>query len=141
MNQSKSFLPNSLLKITLQRRSTKRVRFKGERGGVLTGAMILGILGGIFGLFIGMFGYGLGAAAGAGTFQLISIAIPIASIVGGGMVKGKTVIGAGLMALSTVGMFFIFGFNFFTAIPLVLTALGAVLGFVAMNEGKEVAKA
>jgi hypothetical protein len=74
--------------------------------------MILGIIGGLYGLSIGLFGYGLGALAGAGGaahagfFQFISLAIPIASIVGGAIVKAKPMVGAGLMLLSAAGMFF-----------------------------------
>jgi hypothetical protein len=108
---------------------------------MLIGALILGILGGIFGLGIGLFGYGLGAIAGATEasdgarlFQIVSIAIPMASIVGGGIAIAKPLVGGALMLISAVGMFFVFGFNFFTFIPLVLSGLGGGLALLALNE-------
>ena len=103
-------------------------------------AMILGILGGFFGLMIGLFGYtvggiaGAGGAANAGMFQAVSMAIPIAGLVGGGMAKASPQIAGGLMLISAIGMFAIFGFNFFTAIPLILTALGGVLAFASAGQ-------
>jgi hypothetical protein len=106
---------------------------------MLIGALILGLLRGIFGLLIGLFGYTIGGIAGAGGLQILSMAVPIASIVGGGMAKAKPVIGGGLMLLSAIGMFLIFGFNFFTAIPLILSAVGGALALVAANEIKRVA--
>jgi len=118
-----------------------------QEGVMLVSAMILGILGGIFGLLVGLFGYVVGGLAGAagesggGFLQIVSIAIPVASIVGGAMVKGNTMTGAGLMILSAVGMTVIFGFNFFTAIPLVLSTLGGVLGFITANQMKTVSRA
>lgn len=112
-----------------------------------TGALVLGIIGGLFGLLVGLFGYGLGAIAGAGgssgasLFQLISIAIPIACLVGGGMAKANPAVGGGLMLLSAVGMLWLFGFNFFTAIPIVLSALGGTLALLAASDAKTKAEA
>ncbi len=106
---------------------------------MLIGALILGILGGVFGLLIGLFGYTIGGLVGSGAAQALSIAIPIASIVGGGMAKAKPMIAGGLMVLSAIGMFFIFGFNFFTAIPLILSAIGGVLALVSGSEVKRIA--
>jgi hypothetical protein len=106
---------------------------------MLIGALILGILGGVFALLIGLFGYTIGGIAGSSGLQVISMAVPIASIVGGGMAKAKPIIAGGLMILSAVGMFFIFGFNFFTAIPLILSAVGGALALAAANEVKRIA--
>src|ERR1700674_346519 len=105
---------------------------------MLIGALILGILGGLFGLLIGLAGYTLGGIAGSGGVQALSMAIPIASLVGGGMAKEKPTIAGGLMVVSAIGMFFIFGFNFFTAIPLVLSAVGGLLAFTGLIETKQV---
>ena len=111
--------------------------------GSSTAALILGILGGLFGLLIGLFGYavggiaGAGGQAGAGLFQLVSIAIPIACLVGGGMAKSNAMIAGILMLLSAVGMLLVFGFNFFTAIPLVLSAVGGIIALVSANNAKE----
>jgi hypothetical protein len=107
-----------------------------------TAALILGILGGVFGLFVGLFGYAVGGIAGAsgqsgaGLLQLISMAIPIASLVGGGIAKANAVVAGILMLLSAVGMLLLFGFNFFTAIPVVLSGVGGLLALMAANEAK-----
>jgi SSS family solute:Na+ symporter len=107
-----------------------------------TAALIFGVLGGLFGLLIGVFGYfveGIAAAGGqngAGLFQLISMAIPIASLVGGGMAKSDAVVAGILMLLSAVGMLLVFGFNFFTAIPLVLSGVGGMMALVSANDPK-----
>jgi hypothetical protein len=103
---------------------------------MLVGALILGILGGVFGLGVGLFGYALGGIAGQGLFQLVSIAIPIVSIVGGGMAKAKPVIGGILMLLSAAGMIWLFGFNFFTAIAIILSGIGGALALLAASETK-----
>jgi hypothetical protein len=105
-----------------------------------TGAMICGIIGGLFGLIIGMFGAGIGAMAsaagssGAGIFQLISIGIPVASIVGGAIAKASAIAAGILMAASAAGMGYVFGVNAFTGIPLALTGVGALLAFTSTSE-------
>jgi len=105
---------------------------------MLISALVLGILGGLFGLLIGLFGYTLGGIAGLGGLQALSMAIPIVSIVGGAMAKAKPIAAGSLMILSSVGMFCVFGFNFFTAIPLVLSAVGGLLAIAGMSEATQV---
>lgn len=108
-----------------------------------TAAMVCGIIGGLLGLVIGMFGAGVGAlasasgASGAGLFQLISIALPVAAIVGGAISKANAILAGLLMAGSTAGMGFIFGVNAFTGIPLALMGVGALLAFISTNESSE----
>lgn len=108
-----------------------------------SGAMVCGIVGGLIGLLIGMFGAGVGALAsaagssGAGMLQLVSIAIPVAAIVGGAISKANAVVAGLLMAASAAGMAFVFGVNLFTGIPLALTGVGALLAFMSMNEGAQ----
>jgi hypothetical protein len=105
-----------------------------------TGALVLGIIGGLIALIYGLVGYGvgsLGSAAGAegsGMVKLVSIALPIAALIGAGMVQAKPVIGAALMAIGAIGFVLILGFNFFSLIPVVLLGLGALLGFLGMQE-------
>lgn len=99
------------------------------------GAMICGIIGGLLGMVIGMFGAGVGALASAtgdssGAFlQMMSLAIPIASIAGGALTQVNSLLAAVLMIASALGMIFLFGVNAFTGIPLTLTAIGAVLAY------------
>ena len=105
-----------------------------------TGAMVLGIIGGLIALIYGLVGYGIGSlgsavgAEGSGMVKLVSIALPIAALIGAGMVKAKPVIGAALMAIGAIGFVLILGFNFFSLIPVVLLGLGALLGFLGMQE-------
>jgi len=103
-----------------------------------TGALVLGIIGGLVALLYGLLGYGLaslaGGAEGAGLLKLLSIALPIAALIGAGMVKAKPVIGAALMAIGAIGFVLILGFNFFSLIPVVLLGLGALLGFLGSQE-------
>jgi hypothetical protein len=103
-----------------------------------TGALVLGIIGGLVALLYGLLGYGLGSlaggAAGAGLLKLLSIALPVAALIGAGMVKAKPVIGAALMAIGALGFVLILGFNFFSLIPVVLLGLGALLGFLGSQE-------
>jgi hypothetical protein len=100
----------------------------------------LGIIGGLVALLYGLIGYGLGsladvgeAGAGAG-LKIVSLGLPIAALVGAGMVMAKPIIGAALMGIAAVGLVLILGFNFFSLIPVVLIGLGALLGFLASSE-------
>ncbi|WP_028492517.1 hypothetical protein [Thioalkalivibrio sp. ALE19] len=105
-----------------------------------TGALVLGIIGGLIALIYGLVGYGIGSlgsaagAEGSGMVTLVSIALLIAALIGAGMVKAKPVIGAALMAIGAIGFVLILGFNFFSLIPVVLLGLGALLGFLGMQE-------
>lgn len=105
-----------------------------------TGALVLGIIGGLVALLYGLVGYGLGSLAsmgqaGSGTgVKLLSIGLPIAALIGAGMVKAKPVVGAALMTITAIGFVLILGFNFFSLIPVVLLGLGALLGFLGFQE-------
>lgn len=105
-----------------------------------TGALILGIIGGLIALLYGLVGYGIGSLGsatgteGSGVVMLVSIALPLAALIGAGMVKAKPAIGAALMAIGAIGFVLILGFNFFSLIPVVLLGLGALLGFLGMQE-------
>lgn len=105
-------------------------------------AMIFGILGGMFGLLIGLFGYSLAAVGssvirGAGLLQMISIATPIASFVGGFVVTTNPRTAGTLMISSAAAMALIFGLNAFTALPFCLSAFGGCLALaIALEETK-----
>jgi hypothetical protein len=107
-----------------------------------TAALILGILGGLFGLVVGFFGYAAGGVVGAASgtslvlYQLVSMAIPIASLVGGGLAKVNAFAAGALMLLSAVGMLLVFGLNFFTFLPLVLSGIGGVLVLLSGKEAR-----
>ena len=104
---------------------------------MIVAAMVVGIIGGVFGLLIGLFGYVLGGAlssvaSDAIIYQIISMAIPVAGIVGASIVRHHTGYGGSLMAISGIGMLLLFGFNFFTMIPIILTGAGSALAFFAL---------
>lgn len=98
------------------------------------GALVLGIIGGLVALLYGLVGYGVGSLAGGTGLKLVSIGLPIAALIGAGMVMAKPMIGSCLMAIASVGFILILGFNFFSLIPVVLLGLGALLGFLGSRE-------
>lgn len=110
-------------------------------------AMVLGIIGGVVGMFVGFFGYGfaeigswfsettngltdraLGTGENAERTRFVSLFAPILGIAGGAMSPGKPTVGALLMLLSAVGMFWGFGFNAFTMFPIAMCLAAGVLG-------------
>ena len=104
------------------------------------GSLVLGIIGGLIALIFGLFGYGIGSLAdvgeaGAGaTLKILSLGLPIAALIGAGIVITKPIIGAALMGLAAVGLVLILGFNFFSLLPVVLLGLGALLGFLGSQQ-------
>lgn len=106
-----------------------------------TGALILGIIGGLVALIYGLFGYVLGNLGDVMVLKIVSVGLPIAGLVGAGMVKSRTVVGAILMGITAVGFLLILGFNFFTFFPVILLGLAAVLGFLGyQQEAKKITK-
>lgn len=112
--------------------------------GLLTAAMVLGIIGGGIGFLLALFGYALVGVVGEmyskGTevalLQLFLIASPIASIVGAAIVRRKPTAGAILMGLSVFPLLRFFGFNLFTMLPVSLSGLGAALAFLAISQSR-----
>ena len=104
------------------------------------GALILGIIGGLVALIYGFVGYGLGSLAdlresGAGVgAMIVSMGLPIAALVGAGMVMAKPAVGSALMGIAALGFVMIIGFNFFSLIPVILMGLGAFLGFLGSQD-------
>jgi len=108
------------------------------------GALILGILGGLIALSYGVLGFGLGSIASSGNqqgsgalLQFVSLAVPIAALVGAGIVLSKPAIGAALMGGSAVVLVLLLGFNFFSLLPVVLLGIGGLLGFLAHQEASK----
>lgn len=110
---------------------------------------ILGIIGGVLALLVGAVGYsasttlgnlsaGVGYAEGASSMQfyrLMSIVLPIVGLVGGGMAFKNPKVGAGLMAVSTVGILFSFGVGIFSLLCAGLLGVGALLVFLDAQKG------
>lgn len=108
-------------------------------------ALTLGLIGGIIGMFVGVFSYGYtefiewfgevpDIAEQVDNVQLIralALLSPLLAIAGGAMARANARIGGGLMVLSAAGMFFGFGFGAFTMFPIAMCALGGVLALTA----------
>ena len=119
-------------------------------------AMVLGIIGGIVGMFVGFFGYGfaelwswlfgvVGEVESTTGFQAdlgeppedpmvtraISVAAPILGIAGGAMAPGRPGLGGVLLLISAAGMFYGFGFGVFTMFPIAMCGLAGLMALPA----------
>ena len=100
-------------------------------------------------MVVGFFGYGwtevadwfsdatnglsdkaLGEVENAGRTRLVGLFAPILSIAGGSMSPGKPLTGAILMVLSSIGMFWGFGFTVFTMFPIAMCLTAGILGLI-----------
>lgn len=113
---------------------------------ILTIAMIVGIIGGVYGFYLSLFG-GIVSLAGisslftgegdaatlALTFSsLLVLSAPIIGLVGAGMMTRKPFIGSGLMAVSCIIMFLtVIGIP-----PAIFLLMGAVLGVIGKYQSR-----
>jgi hypothetical protein len=109
---------------------------------VRVAAKYCGQLGGVAGFITAYFdSTALTALAGnlgwvnGGFYQaiVITIALPVAAIVGGHLATSKNILAGVLMAISTVGIAFIFGMNILSIFSMALTAVGALLALLSSN--------
>ncbi len=112
-----------------------------------TAALILGVIAGIAGMFVGFFSYGYtavierwgeveGLASQVRDVDLIrtmSVLAPMLAIAGGAMAPARALWGGVLLILSAGGMYHAFGFNVFTMFPI---AFAATAGLLAIAAGK-----
>ncbi len=108
-------------------------------------ASILGIIGGLIGIFVGLFGYGyaelserqpevgqlLGVFENPGFIRFASFVAPLLAIAGGAMAKSRALWGGILMLISAFFFYAAFGFNVGTMFPIGFVALGGILGIAA----------
>ena len=108
-------------------------------------ASILGIIGGLIGIFVGLFGYGyaelaerqpevgelLGVFENPGFIRFASFMAPLLAIAGGAMAKSRALWGGILMLISAFFFYTAFGFNVGTMFPIGFVALGGILGIAA----------
>ena len=108
-----------------------------------TGAAILGIIGGSIALIIGVLSFFLGdlgqqlGIEGAVARQILSLALPIAALVGGGISPKNGVAGGLLMAASAIGILIVLDIgviSLITAIPIGLGAILALVGAASSNK-------
>jgi len=108
-------------------------------------ALVLGLIAGILGLFVGLFGYGwvtltdtyreVGEATFVfqrpGFIQFASFFGPLLAIAGGAMAKIRALWGGGLMIAAAALFYAAFGFNVGTMFPIGFAALGGILAIAA----------
>lgn len=108
-------------------------------------ALILGIIGGLWGMVVGFFSYGytelietygeLGDVArqvdDVALIRVTALAAPVLAIAGGAMARSRNVAAGVLLLVSTAGMYHAFGFGVFTMFPIAMCGLGGVLALLA----------
>jgi hypothetical protein len=108
-------------------------------------ALVLGIIGGIWAMIVGFFGYGyttfidtygeVGDLArqvdNPALIKATGFAAPILAIAGGSMARSQNLIAAGLLAAAGAAVWGGFGFNAFTMFPIGMCILGAILALAA----------
>jgi hypothetical protein len=108
-------------------------------------ALVLGIIAGIFGMFVGFFSFGwtefvearpeaeevFGNFINPGFVRAVSIAGPILAIAGGAMAKVRALWGGIALLLSGGLMMAAFGFNVITMFPISMALLGGLLAVAA----------
>jgi len=126
-------------------------------------ALVLGIIAGVIGIFVGMFGWGavtlsqMAAETSSGNAQAdeqiagvidgafqnpqltkaASFLAPLLAIAGGAMAKARA-LWAGIAMLASAALFYAgFGFNVATMFPIGFTALGGLLAIAAGKPDEE----
>jgi hypothetical protein len=108
---------------------------------VRSAALVLGLIGGLLGLFVGMFSYGYTEAiehygempglfeqvANVDLIRTVSFLSPLLAIAGAGMAKVRALWGGVLLVASAVGMFVAFGVNVFTLFPMGFCAVAGLM--------------
>ena len=108
-------------------------------------AMILGLIAGLMGIFVGLFGFGyaefsdaqpeiaeaIGLFENPGFIRFASFVAPLLAIAGAAMSKDRGLIGGILMIGGAACFYLGFGFNVATMFPIGFAALGGLLGIAA----------
>lgn len=108
-------------------------------------ALVLGIIGGLWAMVIGFFGYGYtvlidtyGEVPDLATqvqnpalIKAAGFLAPLLAVAGGAMARSVNLVAAGLLAVAAGLIWFAFGFGVFTMFPIGMCALGAVLALAA----------
>ena len=108
-------------------------------------ALVLGIIGGLIGMFVGFFSYGYteiveryGEIEGVaeqvdrvGLIRVVSFLAPLLAIAGGAMARIRALWAGVLMLVSAAAMYYAFHFNMFTMFPIGFTVLGGIFAIAA----------
>ncbi|MFP4430526.1 MAG: hypothetical protein ACLFPV_04700 [Spirochaetaceae bacterium] len=101
-----------------------------------TGASILGIVGGAIALIIGVISFFVGDLGqsmeieGSVVRQVLSIGLPVAALIGGGVAPKSGVVGGLLMAVGAVGILLVLEIGVVSLITAIPIGIGAVLAFL-----------
>ncbi|KAA9009851.1 hypothetical protein [Histidinibacterium aquaticum] len=108
-------------------------------------ALMLGIIAGLFGILVGLVGYGyaeltewnadfadaFGLLENPGLVRAASFFAPLLAIAGGAMAKSRALWGGALMVVAAGLFYMAFGFNLGTMFPIGFAALGGLLAIAA----------
>ena len=108
-------------------------------------ALVLGIIGGVWAMVVGFFGYGYtsfveqnGEAGDLLTqvdhplvIKAASFLAPILAIAGAAMARSQNMAAGVLLLASSVAIWLAFGFNAFTMFPIAMCGLGGLLALAA----------
>tara|TARA_R110002051_G_scaffold50724_2_gene97862 strand:+ start:277 stop:642 length:366 start_codon:yes stop_codon:yes gene_type:complete len=107
-------------------------------------ALTLGIIAGLMGIVVGLFGYGYAELSTArpevndlfsldnpGLIRFASFMAPLLAIAGGAMAKVRALWGGGLLLISAALFYTAFGFNVGTMFPIGFAGLGGILAIAA----------
>lgn len=108
-------------------------------------ALTLGLIAGLIGMFVGLFGYGyaeltarhsevgevFGVFENPGFIRFASFMAPLLAIAGGAMAKARALWGGILMLLASACFYAAFGFNVATMFPIGFAGLGGLLAIAA----------
>jgi len=110
-------------------------------------ALVLGIIAGLWGMLVGFIGWGYIAATefdgaeryldpviNADVMKAAGLLAPILAIAGGAMALSKPMLAGVLLLVSAAGMYYAFGFHFWTMFAI---AMAAVAGLLAVSSGNE----
>ncbi|UWP99400.1 hypothetical protein [Aliiroseovarius crassostreae] len=110
-------------------------------------ALVLGIIAGIWGMFVGFFGYGytelierFGELPDLAEqvehpkrIRAFALIAPLLALAGGAMARSVAQVGGILLLASAAGMYFAFGYGVFTMFPIALAGLGGLLAIAAVK--------
>lgn len=110
-------------------------------------ALVLGIIGGVWAMFVGFFGFGyttfieqhgeIGTLAtqvqNPELIRVASFLAPLLAIAGGAMARSRNGVAGVLLLASALSVYVAFGFNVFTMFPIGFCALGGALALAARD--------
>ncbi|WP_102226034.1 hypothetical protein [Acidimangrovimonas sediminis] len=111
-------------------------------------ALILGIIGGLWGMLVGFFSYGytvfvdmFGNDVGDLAHQVdnpqlirvVSLIAPILAIAGGAMARSQNIAAGVLLIASAAGMYYAFGYGVFTMFPIAMCGIGGLFALMAIR--------